>query len=157
MPSDDENHILEAARLIFGDAKPSIRSEHKALLEALDAKLAGKISAEELQDICFKWTLAFAWDDYRIEPLPGEPTQVTEWRYMDQRLKDKLDEKTEKYYEFAKLGYTRACSSVLSRNEATLYHLQEIVDHFVKTGDKERETKARTKLDDLRSKLASLL
>lgn len=155
--SEDELRCLEAAKLIFGDAKPSIMSHHKVLLAALDDRIAGKISQPELQDLCFKWALEYAFDDYRLEPLPGEPTQVTEWKYMDQKLKDKMDDRTEKYYEFALIGYTRACSSVKSKNYAVLLHLEELVEHFKKTGDMERENKARTKLEDLRSLSATLL
>lgn len=155
--SENEEGILNAAKLIFGDAKPNIRSDHKVLLAALNERINGKITSNALSDICFKWALEFALEDYRIDVLPSEPTAVTEWKYMDRKVKDKLDDRTTRYYELALIGYSRTCSTVLSHNKATLEHMEDIVEHFVNTGDKEREAKARAKLEDLRSKSAAIL
>lgn len=114
--------------------KPT-RTEHNILLSHFYDKVKGAITQDELSAICYKWTIEYAWDEFKWQPLPTPPEAVSKWREMSNKIKKALEEPIRKYYTDLCLGFHNYWLSIDDANRTKLLWLYEMKEYFTKTED----------------------
>lgn len=60
----------------------------KELLEWYKEFQEGHITSAELEKHCHYWTVKYALEELRYQPLPAEPYKITEWKHMSAKARE---------------------------------------------------------------------
>ena len=119
---------------------------YKLLKDALMDKLFGRITQEELEGVCFRWTYEYALKDMRCGTLPIIPLQVHNFYQKTDKQKVKILEDSQSRRGLDK--YWNEESKLKATNDSNQVFLEAMLIYFETKNDSEKVGRVREVLSE---------
>jgi len=114
------------------------------LLAALKDRLAGRMTQDELQENCYRWSFQYALEDLKCKLIPSKPQFYLGYLMKSEKIREKIWKEHSRLRDMI-MGYLSEIKGIQIQNDANESWIREMVKFF----DKKAETLKVEKLMEL--------